>query len=121
MERNNVISEMGFEMKESSQNENRQSEVEQAGVIANENNSAEKTLKTIATITLVLGIIAAFVMVFTVCFVPKYGDNGQNVFNPIGFGMTVGVLLSCIISWATLNVFANISLTLKDIKSKISK
>ncbi|UKK49981.1 hypothetical protein L6472_07975 [Prevotella sp. E13-17] len=114
MENNNIMNDMGFDIKEESK-----SQEQTAQEI--DNNSAENTLITIATITLVIGIIAAVVMLFTVCFVPKYGDHGRTVFNPTGFGMTCGVVISTLISWAALKVFANISITLKQIKAKLSK
>ena len=114
MEDKKVMSGMGFELKESSQNENGMSNMETNEPKVNENNSAEKSLKMIALVTLIVGIILAYIMIFTVCFV-------EDGFNPMGFVVTVGVLLFSIVSWASLNVFANISLTLKDIHSKISK
>ena len=112
---------MGFDFEETTQDGSQQTEKVKTENTAVEDNSAEKTLKLIATITLVMGIIATFVMLFTVCFVHKYGDYGRTVFNPSGLVVTCGVLMSTFISWATLMVFANISLTLKDINSKISK
>ena len=118
MEDKKVLNEMGFDIKETSQNEDGQPIVELTEIAVNGCDSAEKTLKVIALMTLILGIIAVFVMLFTICFVPKYGDHGRSVFNPLGFGITCGVLISTLISWASLNVFANISLTLKKINSK---
>ena len=79
-----VINEMGFELK--SEN-SKQTETAISGqqpqnktALINEeenskqNNSAEKTLETIATVILCLGILASVVMLFTICFIqnPKY-------------------------------------------------
>ena len=80
--------------------------------------SAENTLKTIATIILICGIIVSVILLFTAMFIeePSYSYHTEKVFNPEGFVMTVGVLLSSIATWASLNVFANISLRLKGIQ-----
>ncbi|MBO4906560.1 MAG: hypothetical protein J5486_05945 [Bacteroidaceae bacterium] len=84
-------------------------------------NSAENTLATIAIIVLILGIIATFICLFTLCFVevPKSMYSTKTEFSPSGFATTVMVLLSSLISWSVMTVLSNISLTLKDINSKI--
>lgn len=66
--------------------------------------SAESTLKTVATILLVGGIIAALIFMFGV------EDHA------IGVGAGIGTILSALASWAVLNVIANISLRLKAIQ-----
>ena len=84
-------------------------------------NSAENTLATIANIVLILGIIATFICLFTLCFVevPKSMYSTKTEFSPSGFATTVMVLFSSLISWSVMKVLSNISLTLKDLNSKI--
>lgn len=84
-------------------------------------NSAEKTLATIADIILVVGIIVTVICLFTLCFVevPKSMYSTKTEFSPSGFATTVMVLFSSLISWSVMKVLSNISLTLKDINSKI--
>lgn len=89
------------------------------------NYSAEKTLNTIATITLVCGIIASIICFATLCFqkVPKPGYSyiTETVFEPSGLGIALAVLIVSIATWAMMKVFANISITLKELNSKIKK
>mgnify|MGYP006873124739 CR=1 FL=1 len=120
MEENNLMSEMGFELKDTPQTEDTQTS-DETTYGACENNSAENTLKTIAIITLVCGIVLTLILLFTICWIdnPAYHYHHEKIFNPSGFGITCGVLISSLISWAALNVFANISLTLKKINSKL--
>ena len=84
-------------------------------------NSAEKTLATIADIILVVGIIVTVICLFTLCFVevPKSMYSTKTEFSPSGFATTVIVLFSSLISWSVMKVLSNISLTLKDINSNI--
>lgn len=84
-------------------------------------NSAEKTLSTIADIILVVGIIVTVICLFTLCFVevPKSMYSTKTEFSPSGFATTVMVLFSSLISWSVMKVLSNISLTLKDINNKI--
>lgn len=84
-------------------------------------NSAEKTLATIADIILVVGIIVTVICLFTLCFVevPKSMYSTKTEFSPSGFATTVMVLFSSLISWSVMKVLSNISLTLKDLNSKI--
>ena len=79
--------------------------------------NAESTLKTIAMVILICGIIVSIILLFTIVFVGVSGTYySEKEFNPSGFAMTIGILLSSIASWASLNVFANISLRLKAIQ-----
>ena len=66
--------------------------------------SAESTLKTVATILLIGGVIAALIFIFGI------EDHS------IGIGAGIGTILSALASWAVLNVIANISLRLKAIQ-----
>ena len=84
-------------------------------------NSAETTLATIADIILVVGIIVTVICLFTLCFVevPKSMYSTKTEFSPSGFATTVMVLFSSLISWSVMKVLSNISLTLKNLNSKI--
>lgn len=84
-------------------------------------NSAESTLTTIAVVILIFGIIATLICAFTLMFVqdPEYHYIDSKVFNPAGFATTIEVLAGTLITWASLRVFANISITLKEINKKI--
>lgn len=86
-------------------------------------NSAEKTLATIADIILVVGIIVTAICLFTLCFVevPKSMYSTETKFSPTGFATTVMILFSSLISWSVMHVLANISLTLKELNGKIKK
>lgn len=83
--------------------------------------SAENTLKTIAKIVLVIGVIATLVLLFTIVWVDsgRYNYITDTVFNPAGFATTLAVFLSTLISWASLRVLADISINLKEINSKM--
>lgn len=87
------------------------------------NNSAEKTLTTIADIILALGIISTLICAFTICFVtalkPGYDYVTETTFNPVGFATTIAIFLSSLVSWSIMKVIANISLTLKEMNKKI--
>lgn len=84
-------------------------------------NSAESTLTIIAVIILILGIIATLICACTLMFVqnPEYHYIDKKIFNPAGFATTVEVLAGTLITWASLGVFVNISITLKEINKKI--
>lgn len=83
--------------------------------------SAENTLKTIAVVILVIGIIATLVLLVTIVWVDsgRYSYSTDIVFNPAGFATTLAVFLSTLISWASLRVLADISINLKKINSKV--
>lgn len=122
----NIINDMGFEMKKNpdEQSASETSSNEMNSVNENDtpkdNNSAETTLETVANITLGIGIIASVVMLFTICFIqnPEYHYHKELMFNPTGFATTCGTLLSTLAAWASMKVLANISYTLKAIKNK---
>ena len=122
----NIINDMGFEMKDNPKEQSASETTSNEANAVNEtnapkdNNSAENTLGTIANITLGIGIIASVVMLFTICFIenPEYHYHKELMFNPTGFAMTCGTLLSTLAAWASMEVLANISLSLKAIKNK---
>ena len=97
--------------------ENPQTEAEELDL------SAEKTLNGIGVFTLIAGIIATLVCLFTICWVevPKSGYTylTEKVFSGTGFATTVGVFIGSLLSWAVLRVLANISTSLKEINKKI--
>ena len=82
-------------------------------------NGAENTLVFFANATLIIGIIATLLCFPTLCFTEKYGYSSVKEFSPTGFGVTIGVLISSLITWAALKVFANISKTLKEINARM--
>ncbi len=87
-----------------------------------ENNTAESTIKTVATIILIFGIISSILCFFTLSFqkLPRehYSFTEDTVFNPSGLVIAITVLLTSIATWAIMKVLANISITLKKIDSK---
>jgi len=84
-------------------------------------NSAENTLKGIAAIVLILGIIATIICFSTLCFVEKGHYVSRIEFSAAGLVPTFATLLTSLAAWAVMRVLANISLTLKDINSKIKR
>lgn len=104
------------------QKENEEEEILREAPI---NDGAEKTLNSIATLTLVCGIIAAIICFATLCFhkVPAAGYTyiTETKFDPAGLGIAISVLIVSIATWAMMKVFANISLTLNELNSKIKK
>lgn len=89
------------------------------------NNAAENTLNTIAGIVLWIGIIGTVFCIFTLTTTKvvdptyTYSIHYDTIFNPAGLAISVGVLLSSLTTWAVLKVIANISISLKEINSKI--
>lgn len=100
---------------------NASNEQENKSYTVQEGQSAEETLLVISSIILVVGLIATAICLFYLTFyrVDRWGEVSHDEFNPSGFATTVMVLVSTLISWATLRVFANISITLKEINKKI--
>lgn len=90
-----------------------------------QSNAAENTLKGIATLVLWAGIIGTIFCLFTLTTTKvvdptyHYSIHYDTIFNPAGLAISVGVLLSTLISWALLKVIANISISLKEINSKM--
>lgn len=114
MEDNQVFNQMGIELEE-----NNKAKVE--NIIEYEiNNSAENTLAFFANAALFIGIAASVICIPTICFVEQKGYYSHRVeFNPAGFGITVGILVSSLITWAFMKVFVNISKTLKGINKRL--
>jgi len=83
--------------------------------------SHEKTLRTIATIVLWVGIIATLVCLFTITStstVNKWGDT-EKEFSIIGLLTSILVGVSGVTTWAILNVLSNISINLYKIKDSL--
>ena len=93
MEENNIMSEMGFELKDTPQTEDTQTS-DETTYGACENNSAENTLKTIAIITLVCGIVLTLILLFTICWIdnPAYHYHHEKIFNPSGLSLIISKL-----------------------------
>lgn len=86
------------------------------------NDGAEKTLNTIAVITLVVGIIATFICFFALCFVQvPHGYHTETEFSAGGLATTLTILIGSIATWAIMKVLANISISLKEINAKTKK
>ena len=89
------------------------------------NNAAENTLNVIAGIVLWVGIIGTIFCLFTLTTTKvvdptyHYSIHYDTIFNPSGLAVSIGVLLSTLTTWAVLKVIANISISLKEINSKI--
>ena len=75
--------------------------------------AAENTLNVIAIIVLVCGIIGALICLSTIAFVGRYND-----FEPIGFVVSIGVLLTSLITWAILRIICEIAINLRQINNK---
>lgn len=84
-------------------------------------NGAENTLNTIAYLVLICGILCGILLLFTICFIdnPNPYSDEKKIFNPEGFGTTVGVFFTSLATWALFRVIVNISKSLKDIKKKL--
>lgn len=84
--------------------------------------SAESTLTTIGSFILAIGIIATVILAFTTLQIKVYnGYRYEEQFNPLGLALTLGTLLSTIVTWAVLRVIANISLRLKAIQETMPR
>jgi hypothetical protein len=85
----------------------------------------EKTLRTIAIVVLIVGIIATLTMFFTVTFPEKlkdgYSYTTERSFSLTGFLITIFTCLSSITTWAILNVLSNISINLFKIKDQYNR
>lgn len=84
--------------------------------------SAENLLTIVAGFILALGIIATVILACTTLQTEVYnGYYNEDVFNPMGFAITLGTLLSTLATWAVLRVIANISLRLKAIQETMPR
>lgn len=88
---------------------------EQSNEIKKEvDNSAENTLSFFAVVTLVVGIIAGIVLLVLA------SDSSKSEV-PLLVFYSVVVIISALVTWATLKVFVNISKTLKEINYRLSR
>lgn len=88
---------------------------EQSNEIKKEvDNSAENTLSFFAVVTLVVGIIAGIILLVLA------SDSSKSEV-PLLVFYSVVVIISALVTWATLKVFVNISKTLKEINYRLSR
>ena len=82
----------------------------------NYNNSAEKTLTTMASIVLICGIIVCVILglAFLACVV------GLSSYAFVMLASIAVVLFSTLVPWSIMKVLVNMSLTLKDISCKLA-
>lgn len=80
------------------------------------NKTAEKTLQTIASTVLWIGIIGSLILFVTAIGMDSYSEK---VIRMALFVSIIPTLLLSICTWGVLRVFANISLTLININSKL--
>lgn len=90
---------------------NTQVEQETIETAPKEDVTAETTLSALATISLVCGIIATIISVY---FIFDSGFNSIELYL-----IPISILFGTLLTWSTLKVFVNISITLKEIKDKI--
>ncbi|MBR1838085.1 MAG: hypothetical protein IJ786_00830 [Bacteroidaceae bacterium] len=122
MAENNVWKEMGIDLKDASSTKKCSMKTWFHNLSSkSDNNSAENTLIKIANIIGGLGILCTPILFCALCFVKEDRLLDRWIFNPAGLGITCSVLFLSILYWAILRVLANISLTLKEIKKKLSK
>lgn len=83
--------------------------------------SHEKTLKIIATIVLIVGIIATLICLFTITKTETTTSWGskESEFNMMGLLISILVGISSVTTWAILNVLSNISINLYKIKDSL--
>lgn len=81
--------------------------------IQNLDNGAEKALKALAVIVLILGILGAG-FAFLACLMKP-----ETIV--VGVFLAPVIVVYAILIWSVLKVFANISLTLKDINRKMKE
>lgn len=83
--------------------------------------SEEMTLRTIADIVLVVGIISSLILFFTITIINvpgSYSWETKTGFSAAGMVNTLGVLFSSIAVWAFFRVISNISISLKELNRK---
>ena len=85
------------------------------------NKLVENTLSNIADFILFFGIIATIACAFTLIYVETGHYFTSKEFSPTGLGITLVVFISTLISWSVMKTLANISISLKEINSKIKK
>ena len=74
----------------------------------------ETTLRTVASVILIVGMLLSFILFFTVGLVLV---NGEHTVNWMGLVSSITTLLFSIGVWAFLKVVSNISISLKGGKS----
>lgn len=112
MESNNLNETLEIENSEKKISENKE-------LNSNELYRDEIGLKGIANFILVLGIISAFIIFFTIALVTIKDElyREKTILNWSGFITAITTLLFSIGVWGFLKVISNISISLKDIKN----
>lgn len=83
--------------------------------------SHEKTLRVVATIVLIVGIIATLICLFTITKTETTTSWGskESEFNMMGLLISILVGISSVTTWAILNVLSNISINMYKIKDSL--
>lgn len=86
--------------------------------------SYEKALIFVGNATLVLGVIAAVILAFTIVYSPKsmylsgeYYNLGRG-FNPMGLAYTIATLIGSVATWAIFLCIAYVSENIRSIRFK---
>lgn len=79
----------------------------------------EKALKIVAVLILIIGIVISGILALTTIFIdpPQAKDYGEQIFNPIGLVITLGVMCLSIGICFFLIVIADIAIFLKKDKT----
>lgn len=81
----------------------------------------EDNLANIASIILILGLVSSVIVFFSIGLVSSpslYGTGAQTEFNGAGIALTIGTLLSSIVTYYVLQVLGSISKNLKRLVAK---
>lgn len=83
-----------------------------------EMSSAEKTLSTMATVVLVLGVIGSIATFFSSCVTweTKYDGLSMDGINWLGFPILIYIVMATLIGWSLLSVIAEISVNIRQQK-----
>jgi hypothetical protein len=83
--------------------------------------SQEDNLSNIASIILMLGIVSSVILFFSMGLETRpslYGTGTETGFNGVGVALTLGSLLSAIVTYYVLQVLGSISKSLKRLVAK---
>lgn len=81
----------------------------------------EDNLANIASIILILGLVSSVIVFFSIGLFSRpslYGTGTQTEFNGAGVALTIGTLLSSIVTYYVLQVLGSISKNLKRLVAK---
>ncbi|MCC8188809.1 MAG: hypothetical protein LIP08_15275 [Bacteroides sp.] len=80
---------------------------------------AENTLRMVALIVLIMGVLGTLFMLYNTVWTEDY--TGEKEFSATGLGMTIGYLLSTVTTWAVLNVISNISVNIFKLREQTER